>query len=62
MISEWDPILTPNLTEYALVRLNNDILEIKFAKQPRFSVIIDKGAIPQLIKILERLNCERSSI
>lgn len=54
-VSEWDPILTPALTEYGWVRQNGNMLEIKLASFPTYTINVDAKAIPQLIKILQRL-------
>lgn len=56
MISEWDPILTPNLAEYAWLRLNEGRMELRFASHPDYTIFMDAKAIPQMIKILERMN------
>lgn len=53
--SEWDPVLTPGLKEYLLIRLNGDVLEIKTARSPSATLHIDAKAIPQIISILTRL-------
>ena len=53
--SEWDPILTPKLSEYAWVRLNDNMLEIKLAACSDITTMLDSRAIPQLIKALSRL-------
>ena len=53
IISEWDSILTPNMHKYALVRLAENILQIKL--HSGYVVTLDARAIPQLIKILTRL-------
>jgi len=53
--SEWNPILTPLLSEYAWVRLNDNMLEIKLATCPNITTKLDSRAIPQLIKALSRL-------
>jgi hypothetical protein len=53
--SEWDPILTPKLSEYAWLRVNNNRLELKLATYKDIVVTLDSKAIPQLIKILSRL-------
>ena len=58
MTSEWDPILTPKLTEYAWLRVNDSKLEIKMANHPTYTIVMDAKAIPQMIKILERLDKE----
>lgn len=54
-VSEWDPIITPALTEYGWVRQNGSMLEIKLASAPSYTINVDARAIPQLIKILQRL-------
>lgn len=54
MQSEWDPILTPELDEYMLVRLNGKELELKLM-DCNATVHIAAEAIPQLIKCLQRL-------
>ena len=58
MISEWDPILTPAMREYALVRLNDKLLEIKLDSCKDITIRLDAKVIPQLRKILERLDTE----
>ena len=53
MKSEWDPILTPSMQEYALVRQADSLLQIKLASG--YVINLDARAIPQLRKILARL-------
>ena len=53
--SEWDPILTPSMQEYAWVRVVGKQLQIKLAPYEQFTLVMDAKAIPQLIKILSRL-------
>ena len=53
IISEWDPVLTPNMHVYALIRLAENMLQIKL--HSGYVVNLDSKAIPQLIKILTRL-------
>lgn len=55
MKSEWDPILTENLKEYANVRLNEGRLEIQFASLLGYTLCMDAKIIPQLIKALQRM-------
>lgn len=54
--SEWNPIITPSGSEYALVRLAEGMLQIKLYKG--YVVNIDAKAIPQLINILTSLEKE----
>lgn len=53
IVSDWDPILTPNMHEYALIRLAENMLQIKL--HSGYVVNLDAKAIPQLIKSLTRL-------
>jgi hypothetical protein len=55
MISEWDPILTPSMKVYADLRLNEQWLEIKLAESSNYTIKLDAKVIPQLIKILQRM-------
>ena len=55
MKSEWDPILTENLKEYANVRLNEGRLEIQFESLQGYTMSMDAKIIPQLIKALQRM-------
>lgn len=54
--AEWDPILTPGMTEYAWVRVRGHLLQIKVRNLPSIIFQMDAKAIPQLIKILQRLD------
>lgn len=51
--SDWDPILTPSMYEYALVRQVDSILQIKLGG---YVVNLDAKCIPQLRKILAKLD------
>lgn len=55
LVSEWDPIMTPALTPYAWVRVNDGVLELRLERNG-MTVKLDAKAIPQLIKILTRLD------
>lgn len=55
MTSEWDPILRPNMDVYAELRINDGRLELQFDRHPNITVSLDAKVIPQLIKILERM-------
>ena len=58
MTSDWDPILTPKLSEYAWMRVNEENLEIVMCRHPELTITFDAKVIPQMIKILERMNKE----
>lgn len=55
MISEWDPIFRSNLKEYANMRLNEDMVELVFENCKEFTIFFDIRAVPQMIKILQRM-------
>lgn len=55
MTSEWDPILTPNGQVYADLRINEEKLEIRLARTPNYTIVMDAKVIPHLIKILQRM-------
>ncbi len=56
--SEWNPIFTPSMRKYALVRVVDGILQIKL--ENNLVVNLDARVIPQLIEILSGL--EKSSL
>jgi hypothetical protein len=56
MTSEWDPILTPDRQVYADLRINGDLLELRLARTPNYTIVMDAKVIPHLIKILQRMD------
>jgi hypothetical protein len=52
---EWEPILKTNMDVYAEVRLNETMLEIKPYPDKNIVMGVDAKCIPQLIKILQRM-------
>lgn len=55
---EWEPIFTPSMAEYARVRVRGHMLQMKVKNIPSIIFQMDAKVIPQLIKILQRLDTQ----